>query len=106
MNWPTQLYEDDELKAIKRERGWVVRGEQRRVVQPFFFKDGVLHTYWPDGRREIEINGQDLLGFYDTKEAALNMIAMLEAARPESARAAVRQRQILRQQRRYLSRTT
>lgn len=95
MNWPTQLYEDDELKAIKRERGWVVRGEQRRVVQPFFFKDGVLHTYWPDGRREIEINGQDLLGFYDTKEAALNMIAMLEAARPESARAEMAKRRQL-----------
>jgi hypothetical protein len=102
--WPTQLYEDDELKAIKRARGWVVRGEQRRRVQPFFVKNGTLYTYWPDGRIEIEINGQDLLGFYTTKRAAVAMIQILEAARPGSGRAEVRHARNLKQARRRLAR--
>jgi hypothetical protein len=104
MSWPTQLYEDDTLKAIKRKRGWVVRGEQRRRVQPFFFKEGVLCTYWPDNRLEIEINGQDLLGFYKTKRAALAMIERLESARPESARTTVRKAAELKHARRRLAR--
>ena len=76
---PNQIERGDTLKAIRYgPRLWRIRAESRREVEPWWFKDGVLHTYWPDGRREIEISFQTLLGDYTTKRAAMKAIAALE----------------------------
>ncbi len=72
----------DTLKAVKLGRGrWVIRTESRREIQPMYVKDRTLYTYWPDGRRVIEISGQNLLGYWRTKRAALKVIKQLEEAR-------------------------
>ncbi len=78
LDWPRQVERGDRFKVFKDDDGWRIRTESRREVEPCWFKDGVLHTYWPDGRVVIEISGQNLLGVYRTKRAALAVVARLE----------------------------
>lgn len=79
LDWPAQLERGDRIKAVRYGlRDWRVRVERRTIVKPFFFRKGVLYTYWPDGRKVIEISGQTLLGTYRTRKAAEAVCRMMK----------------------------